>query len=324
MFEVGSADHGPAREYPGQVSPATNVEIGFEVSGRLAEFPVFEGQEIELGAVIAKLDPRDYQADLDAAQATAGAARAEYDRRVRMFEEDVISKQELERGQRNHEVAIANVTMKQKALDDTVLRAPFDGIIARKIANDFDNVVPMQGIVQLQTGDELEIVVNVPERDYAQFRPGLSIEERNESIEAHVVVSAVSGRKLPAMLKEYATTADPTTRTFRATFSFDRPDDVNVLPGMTAKLVVLNQAVPLESLDGWLVPVAAVAEDDGTAPYVWRVDPESMVAGRAPVAIGRLRGSSVEIRSGVGKGDLIVTSGVHQLREGMEVIRLGQ
>jgi multidrug efflux system membrane fusion protein len=150
-FEPGGASARPQREVPGRASPAKDVELGFRVSGRLAEFPVIEGQEVERGTVIARLDSVDYQADLEAARAIAAAAKSEYQTRVRLFEEEVISKRELERGKRNHGAAAANVRQKEKALDQTVLRAPFAGVIARRIANDRDDVRANQGIVRLQS-----------------------------------------------------------------------------------------------------------------------------------------------------------------------------
>jgi RND family efflux transporter MFP subunit len=129
---------------------ATRVEVGFEVPGTLAEFSVMEGQPVAQGTVIARLDPSDYQADLDAALEIAAGARAERDRRVRLFEDDVISKPELDRGERIYQAAVATVKLRQRALDDTVLRSPFDGVVARKIVRDFENVRAKQAIVELR------------------------------------------------------------------------------------------------------------------------------------------------------------------------------
>ena len=136
-----------------------------------------------------------------------------------------------------------------------------------------------------------------------------------------MVVSAIPGRKFPAKLKEFATTADPTTRTFAATFSFDAPDDDNVLPGMTAKLVLVGPDAASASL--YQIPVQAAVEDEGGKPYVWVVDPESMRVRQVYLTLGELTGSSVQVTSGLAGGAWVVTSGVHQLREGMEVRRAG-
>jgi RND family efflux transporter MFP subunit len=321
ILELRGASAGRIREYPGEIQAAQNADIGFEVAGKLIEFPVKESQRVEIGQVLAKLDPRDYQTDLDAARASARAAKADFERYRALFRENVASKQELEKYERNYDVFEAKVASAQKAVEDAVLRAPFAGVIARKLVDDFSNVQAKEPVVTLQTGSSLEIIVAFPEQDYARIRRGATVEELNESLVADVIVSALPGQKFPAKLKEFATTADPVTRTFQATFSFDAPPDVNVLPGMTAKLVgATRQGARGASFS---VPVQAAAEDEGGKPYVWLVDPQSMKARKVYVTLGELSGSSVQVTSGLVDGAWVVTSGVHQLREGMEVSREG-
>lgn len=319
IIEFSDSSSGSNLEYPGEVSPATNAEVAFEVPGKLIDFPVTESQLVKKGDLLAKLDPRDYQALLDAAKASEGAARAEYSRMRAMFEKDVASQQQLDKAQREFGVFTAQVALAQKAVEDTMLRAPFDGTVARKIANDFDNVRAKQPIVLLQTGGSLEIVVNVPEKDYVGIQPGLTIEERSERADAEVVLSAIPDRSFPATLKEFSTAADPVTRTFAVTFSFAPPSDVNVMPGMTARLIIRGTT----GLSiGASIPVQAAAEGSGGQTYVWVVDRESNEVHKTPVTLGTLTGRSVAVTAGLENGDLVVTSGVHQLREGMQVRRM--
>ena len=319
MVEFGGAGQGSQLEYPGEVSPATNAEVAFEVAGKLIAFPVTESQQVERGDVLAKLDPRDYQANLDAAKARVSQSRAEYSRVQALFREDVASEQQLEQAQSDHEVIVAQVQKAQKAVEDTTLRAPFDGTIARKIANDFDNVRAKQPIVLLHTGGALEVVINVPEKDYVRLDPSLTIAERSQRLDAAVVLSAIPDRAFPAALKEFATAADPTTRTFSATFSFTHPDDVSVMPGMTARVVIRGLVA---ASNASTIPVQAAVESGGGSPYVWLVDRESMVVRKTEITLGALTGSSVEVTAGLENGDLVVTSGVHQLRAGAQVRRL--
>jgi len=318
LVEFGGAGGTGLLEYPGEVSPATNAEVAFEVAGKLIEFPVTESQPVAQGDLLAKLDPRDYQSDLLAAEAKAAAARAEYGRTKALFDRDVAPKQDLEMAQRNLEVWNADAAKARKAVEDTMLRAPFDGIIARKLADDFQNVQAKEPIVLLQTSGSLEIVVNVPERDYARLRPGLSIEERNRRVRAEVVLSALPDLTFPAKLKEFSTAADPTTRTFAATFSFDAPPDVNVMPGMTARLLVHGVSVAANAAT---IPVQAATDDAADGAHVWVVDPQTMRVRRTAVTLGALTGDSVEVKSGLQPGDWVVTSGVHALSDGMQVRR---
>ncbi len=320
ILALGETTGGPPREFPGEITAAQNADIGFEVAGKLIEFDVRESQQVKRGQVLAKLDPRDFESALSAATANALASKADLDRYQKMFEEQVVSAQQLEKAQRGYDVTKAREETAAKSLEDTLLRAPFDGVVARKIADDFANVEAKEPVVTLQTGSALEIVVNFPEQDFARIKPGATISELNEGLKADVVVSAVPGRKFPAKLKEFATTADPTTRTFAATFSFDAPSDVNIMPGMTAKLIGVGRD---RGGSLYQIPVQAAVEDEGGKPYVWLVDPESMLVRQVFVTLGELTGSSVQVLSGLESGAWVVTSGVHQLREGMEVRRAG-
>jgi len=320
ILELGSASAGQVREFPGEIAAAQNANIGFEVSGKLIDFPVKESQRVKRGQVLAKLDPRDFQSALDAAVAISNASLADYDRYQKLFDEGVAPAQELEKAKRSYEVSKAREERAAKSLEDTQLRAPFAGVIARKVVDDFSNVQAKEPIVILQTGSALEIHVNLPEQDYVRLRPGVTVDELNEDVEADVVISAIPGRKFPAKLKEFATTADPVTRTFAVTFSFDAPSDVNVMPGMTAKLLGVRISRDAAIFQ---IPVRAAVEDEAGKAYVWLVDPDSMRVRQVYVSLGELIGSSVQVTSGLEDGAWVVTSGVNQLREGMEISRVG-
>ncbi len=321
ILEMSAGGGSLLREFPGEIKASQNTDIAFEVAGKIIEFPVLESQRVSRGDMLAKLDDRDFRAAANAAAASTRAAKADAERYQALFKESVASKQQLEKAERNYEVFVAREATAQKALEDTILRAPYDGVVARKLVDDFANVDAKQAVVTLQTGADLEVVVNIPEQDYANIRPGSTVADINQRIEASVIVSALPNRAFPATLKEFATTADPVTRTFAATFSFTTPDDVNVMPGMTAKVRGIGPAGG--GAGTTLVPVQAVAEDEGSKPYVWVVDPSSMEVRKVFVTLGALTGSSVQVSSGLSGGDWVVTSGVHQLREGMEVRRLG-
>jgi multidrug efflux pump subunit AcrA (membrane-fusion protein) len=124
-------------------------------------------------------------------------------------------------------------------------------------------------------------------------------------------------------LTEFATAADPATRTFAATFNFDNPSDVTVHTGMTAKVTVHVRA-SISLAAGLSVPSLATAADEGGAPYVWVVDPTSLAVSRRSVVLGQLSGKAVQVREGLEGNEWIAISGVHHLREGMVVRRQGK
>lgn len=322
LFRIGDGGATRTLSYPGTVEAALHGEIGFEVPGKIVAFPVEEGQVVKEGDVLARLDPRDFESDVDAQQALVRQARTEYQRFKTLFEKDVAPRQDLDRAQRNLEVTEARMRSAQKALEDAVLRAPFDGVVARKLVNDFRNVQAKEPVLVLQSESGLQIVADVPESDWVYARTDLPIEERERRVKPRVTVSNYPDRSFPATLREVATAADPTTRTYAITLAFEVPGGLNVLPGMTASV---SLDVPAQrSGSTTAIPVRAVVDDGSGAPFVWKVDPDSLVASRAPVRLGEMSGDRIEIQGGLSEGDQIAVSGVHELREGMTVRPFGK
>lgn len=318
MMEVGPAASLFEREFPGRVEATLEAQVGFEVAGRLAALPVAEGQAVRRGQLLARLDPADFEARRAAAEADLNAAQADFARFEELLEKDAVSRREYEARRRNFEVAQAQLQIVQKALNDTRLVAPFRGRVARKLVDDYQSVSAKQPVVLLQDISALEIRVSVPEADLALGDPTAPIPE----VDARVEVTSFPDRSFPARLAEISTAADPVTRTFEATFAFEPESDVRVLPGMTARVRVSTDKSARQASAGYAIPSAAtVVGDDGRA-YVWKVDADSMQVSRAPVELGALRQDDVLVESGLVEGELVATSGVHHLREGMRVRRM--
>ena len=320
LLTIGEWNSGAWVEYPGTIKAAQSADMGFEVPGRIIARKVKEGERVKEGTVLALLDDRDYVARLDTAKANLRKAQADYRRGQSIYAEDpgAISKERLDGYQRAVEVNEAKLREAQKAVEDTVLRAPFDGVMARKLVDDFANVNAKDPVLVFQDDSHLEIQVNIPERDVTGERRHETDEEVTARLEPEVVVTSLPDRSFPAQVKEITTETDPVTRTFQATLIFDNPKKVAVFPGMTAK-VRIKSSRTREASGRIAIPAnAAVADAKGNA-YVWLVDPSSMTVHRRPVELGDMSGSDVEVKSGLSIGDQIATSGVHKLREGMAV-----
>lgn len=320
MLTLGADGGHGTREYPGRIKAGQYSEMGFEVPGKVTDFVYKEGAPVAVGAVLATLDPRDYRSRYDAAVAKLEHARAERDRYKEMYEQDVKPFSEYELRKRMVEVDQAALQEAKKALDDTKLRAPFDGVMARKLVEKFESVQAKQPVLVMQNDDLLEIKVSVPERDLANRRgdklpPG----ELTKRLSPRVVVSSLPDREFPATLSEIASVADPTTRTFEATFLFEKPEGVNILGGMTAK-IVLDLITP-EGTSTMTIPANAVVPGESGGSSVWVVDPATNAVQRRSVVLGELRRDMIVVEEGLEAGDTIAVSGVHQLRDDMVVRR---
>jgi RND family efflux transporter MFP subunit len=322
IITISTLQGGESLSYPGEIQGAQNVNIAFEVSGRIVEMPAQEGIDVAQGDVLARLDPADFQSALDAATARARASRETFDRFAEVFERGAISAQDLDVRRRQYEVDQANLESVQKALDDTILRAPFTGRIGRTFVDNFTNVQAKQEILLLQDMSEFEVVVNIPEQDWLRAKPGVTLAQKTSRIQPEVSMANLPGRTFPVVITEIAAAADPVTRTFSARARFDPPGDVVILPGMSATVTVRVSEDVADLPARMLVPANAVVGGNDGGSYVWKVSGDPLTATMSPVTVGQMSGSEMEILEGLEEGDRIAVSGVQHLTEGMLVREL--
>ena len=322
-FVLGRAGEARMIEYPGETRAIKEAVLAFEVSGRIAELPVKEGDVAVEGQLLAQLDQTQFQANLDAMTARKNAAAATLERVATAAKTRAVSEQQLEIARREHEVALADLAQAQKAFDDTTLKADFDGVVAKLYFERFENVAAKENVLVLQDTSKMKVTVDVPESRMALADRNLSPEEFTRRAKPVVELTALPGRRFPAELTEAAQTADPNTRTFEVTVVFSPPDDetarVRVLPGMTAKVIVQPQA-GLDS-NAFRVPSNGIGASPGGGAFVWKLDPETMTISKVTVTPGEAGGAMIEVSGELEEGDEIVISGVRRLRPGMKVRR---
>jgi RND family efflux transporter MFP subunit len=319
MITIGLAMGDATLEIPGSVYAAQSAELAFEVAGRMSERLVEEGQVVTAGEVVAKMDARDYLARRDRARATRDTTRADYERYSIAYKANAVTEQDVSRAKGQYDVAQADLDVAQKALEDTELRAPFGGRIARRLVNDFANVNAKEPVMILQDESSLELRVDVSERDWVHGNTDISRDQITEMINPRVQIASLEGRQFPAYLKEMSASADPVTRTYKATFGFASPDFANVSPGMTGSVIVDRYKRNISGTAGLAIPSNLVVADTDENPFVWIIDAASMRTGKRPVELGELSGGNVDILSGLSIGDKVVASGVNSVTPNMLV-----
>ncbi|MEM8659380.1 MAG: efflux RND transporter periplasmic adaptor subunit [Pseudomonadota bacterium] len=328
VFVVESASANSIRTFPGTVDADQSAELAFRVGGLVQDILVREGDMVEPGQVLARLDPTDYKLVEEDRQATFDNAKANFDRAQELVADGNISRMDFDTMEANFRTASAALSQAQKDLEYTILSSPFRGLIAQRQVEKFEEVIAKQAIIVLQDITKLEVIINVPEsvvRMVAHEGPINSGNVRDDE-EMRKVVAVASfegqtGQTFSLTPKEVATKADPQTQTFRATFSMDAPTSFTLLPGMTATVTLDFTRVLGEQKSKW-VPVRAVQADEALAPRVWLLNPDDMTVSSRDVEIGRLSGGSIEILDGLSGGDEIVAVGAPYLAEGMRVTRM--
>lgn len=319
MMTIATGGAGGVREYPGRVRAAEEVELSFEVPGRLIELNAREGARVTAGTLIGALDPADYEATRDRDLARRNEARAAYERDAALYERDNISLRELEVSKRQFEVAEANLRRSEKALSDTRLFAPFDGKIAGRLVENRENVTAKQPIVVFQDDSSLEIRASFAEGDYLNISGLGTVQDMTDQLAPKVEVSAARGRLIDAWFKELRSAADPVTRTYEVTLGFMAPAGVSITSGMTAKVIITMQG----TAGAIMVPVTAVVADTESRSIVWVYDEATGAVSSREVTVGMLSGSAIEIVSGLEDGDTIAVLGASNLTEGMKVRPMG-
>jgi RND family efflux transporter MFP subunit len=305
---------------PGQVFPAIQANMSFEVSGVMTKIHVVEGQEVKAGKVLAELDPRDYQAAFDAAEAQLDIARTEAERARALYESQATSKQRLDSAESQLKVAQATFDKAEKALEDTSLVAQIDGVVALILVDDIVNIQAKQDILILQDNTSLKVTVDIPETLSILADRDSTNEERTERAKVRVSMTALPNRSFDAQITEISMTADPLTRTYKGTVSMKRPDDLNILPGMTATVTATLPRSSTGSADVFHIPAEAVFSDDQGNAAVWVVSPDDMSVRQQVVTKGTIVGDNMEVFSDeLSDGDLVVVSGISQLAPGQKV-----
>lgn len=316
LFEVGVIDEGQTLRFPGSVSAVKQANMAFEVAGRVIDIPVTEGALVDEGTVLARLDPRDFEAERARARAERDAARADFNRYDRAFKAHAVTAQQVDIARRALDVAQASLQQANKAVEDTTLRAPFTGRVARKFVEDFASVQAKEPVLLLQS-EALEMRVNVPEVDWVRGEPVASADEFVSDGPITVVLSAFPHQPVPARITSFSTSADPVTRTFEVTVGFEAPEGEGVSPGMTGHVAYL--VPPSETGTGIVVPADAVVATPNGEPFVWLYDPDSGTVTERSIDIEAPGAAGVRVGAGLQRGDRIAISGVHSLAEGTPV-----
>jgi RND family efflux transporter MFP subunit len=310
-MQVPDAESLSQRVFPGTARAVQRSFLSLEVPGRLTERPVDVGDEVEKGQFLAKLDPRDFENALAAAEAAEKRSRALRDRVAEAFKVRAVSAQDLTDAEERLRAAAAEVKIRAKEFEDSELRAPHGGIVAAIYVERFDVVQAKQPILRLLDTSGIEMVIDVPE-DLIGNVPYLE--------EISIRFAAFPDRALPAWVSEVGSEASAATRTYPVTLSMDQPDDFRIEPGMTGQARGRVALPGGAARPGAVVPRSAVAVDRETgASYVWVIDEASKQVSRREVTVGSSGDGGILVEDGLRPGEWIATAGANTLREEQRV-----
>jgi len=277
-----------------------SVELQPEVNGKITSLNFEEGRRIRSGEVLVKIQDAPLQASRRRALARRDLAEFRRARLGNLVRNGGVSQQDYDEAVGEVDVLNAEIQLIEAEITKTEIRAPFDGVVGLRFVSVGAYVNPTTRIATLQRVSELKVDFSVPERYVSSLRPGSPL------------TFTVAGRTTVYRGEVYAVDPriDLTTRTVLLRARTEAADDL--LPGLFARVeFTVNQdeaalLVPAISVLYGLEERFVFVARDGRAE-------------RVPVVLGARTDTQVQIASGLAQGDIVLTTGIQQLRPGLPI-----
>lgn len=299
----------------GSLEADARVVLRPEIDGHVTSIHFTEGEGVEEGDLLVRLDQNKLEAQVEAAEATVESARAEVrnlerrlERNDTLLAQGAISQQayddletQANTARARFQEARANLRLAEQQLEDATIRAPFSGRTGARNFDVGDYVRVGDDLFTLVDDDPMEIGFTVPERYLGSLVPGSSVE---------LTVRSMPGRTFEGQLDFISPYVDPTNRSVQLKARVPNPE-AELRAGQFADVRLQIQSRPAV-----LVPEAAVVpRQDGNVVFVVR-DGRAV---RTRVELGARRRGEVEIVSGVSRGDTVVVAGQQNVGDGAAV-----
>jgi len=286
----------------GTVLPNESVEIKPEISGLVTKINFKEGQVVSKGTPLVYLNDNELQAQFQRLQYTQKLFQTQESRQKQLLAREAISQEEYDIVLNQYNTAISDINLVEAQLEKTVIRAPFTGRLGLRQISEGSVINPSNVIVSIVNSDPIKLEFSIPERYASLVSIGSSIFFSSES----------SKEEVEGKVYAFEPQIDAATRTLKLRAQSPNKSG-KYLPGMFVKIrFVLD--IEEEAL---LVPAEAVIPElSGYKVFVVGADG---TAEQRIIEIGTRTDTQVQVISGLDEGDLVLTSGVMQVRQGMPI-----
>ncbi|HEV8610773.1 MAG TPA: efflux RND transporter periplasmic adaptor subunit, partial [Thermoanaerobaculia bacterium] len=296
----------------GTVEAVHGVTVAADLPGLVSRIEFDSGKKVRAGDVLVRLDTRQEQAQLAAAEAQRNLSTVNFERMKGLRDKGITSQAEYDKAAAEHKQAVAQTGETQASIGRKTIRAPFSGFLGIRQVNLGQYLKPGDPIVPLQSLDPIYVNFDVPQQQVGDLRVGAEVRVKAQGIEdseARGTITAVNS------------VVDEGTRNIQAQATLANPEE-KLRPGMFVETqVVLGASTPVVAL-----PTSAISY----APYGNSVFIVGDMKGKDGkpyrgvrqqfVKLGASRGDQVAVVSGVKTGEEVVTSGVFKLRSGAAVV----
>ncbi len=312
----------------GYVVAQRKASIASKAMGRLVYLKVVEGDRVRKGEVIGRLEDTDILAQIAQAEANVKLAETDlreaennYKRVKQLFDKSVATEMEVDAAETRLKRVVAGIELARMQiktlkvdLENTLIRAPFDGTVLTKNAEVGEVVSPLSGgansraaVVTIADMNSLQVEADVAEAN---------IDKVQMNMECIIYLDAYPDNGYPGFVDKIVPTADRSKATVLVKIGFKGLDN-KVLPEMRARVSFMAEEVKVTNEKSFLaVPVTAIVTK-GDKKYVLKVSDDKIV--EVPVTLGKDYGITVEIKTGLAEGDKVVEKPGKELVPGLKV-----
>ena len=287
--------------YSGTIEESESILHSFSIVGTITRVLVSEGTPVRKGQLLAEIDSTNVRNAYDLAQAALAQAEDAYKRLTPMHSSGSlpdIKYVEAETGLRQAKTAVA---IARKSLDDCRLVATADGIVGKRSLDPGTVTVPNITSITIVKIAAVFARVSVPENEIARIRRGQTAEIR---------IGALGGREYSGSIEEIGVLADVLAHSYRIKIAVPNPNG-DIRPGMVCTAILRFPG----QVRGLVIPNASLMVDEAGRNFVYRVDAAGQKALRTYVTTGVLVRGGIEIVTGLGPDDLVVTAGQQKLAD---------
>lgn len=310
LSEVRNATTEHEFTFPAKVMAKTTVDLAFRVSGLLKSVELPEGKTIKKGQVVARLDSEPFERAVRMADVKLKQAQLELKRQRAIAKRGIGTEQSVDNALVDFELAEIELENAKANLEYSVLTAPFDAMVAKRLIENTGFISPGVPIARLQDLSRIHFKFDVPERLVNQY-------SRTQVSKASAYIDGAINKDFDIEYVEYSTEPDPVTQTYEVVYAMDALKGVTVTPGVRA-------TVTLKSNDGLVaevlgVPVSALVTGADNSMSVWVYEPATKTIRSQAVTVGPMVDGWVAVLSGLEKNQKVVSAGVTKMKEGLSV-----
>lgn len=273
-----------------------------KVRGIVREIYVEEGDEVNAGEVIAKIEDDQYRIEVARAKANLDRLKNDFDRNKELYEKNLIAAEAFQNSQYEYESQKAAYELAQLNFEHTSIKSPIGGVISERFVKVGNMIGTDQQVFRVTDFSPLQAILHIPEHEMAKIR---------KDQRAELKVDALPGQSFSGHVERISPVVDPETGTFKVTVFVDETKDM-LRPGMFGRVKIVYDT----RQNTRMIPKSAViSEDLAQSVYVIK----DSLAFKKAIKTGYTNGVNVEVIEGLEDGEMVVTIGQGSLQDSTKV-----